>query len=357
MKSILLCSVLLLSIGARGQQFVNAKVETLASGGSLQNQISVIAEKQSAPAWIGYSVPIVPGNHRICCYNSEDSRKPRSLRKGHCNLEGHDNGMNFQTNSDDADAQGGDHLIVLLRAADNRIDKLRVFTDDCELDAGGLAVHWIESVEPKQSIKFLETFVPKEAPAKSEKKLGDSAISAIALHNEAAADEALGRFVEPSRPLDVRKDAAFWMGNVRGKTGFEALRRLIHNDKDAKLREQCIFALHICKEPDAVKEIIEIARKDESAHVRGQALFWLGQKAGEKAAATLTDAIENDPDTDVKKKAVFGLSQLPKDEGIPKLIEVARKNRNREVRKDALFWLGQSNTPQALAFFEEILTH
>lgn len=355
MKSIIICLALSLCLASAGQNFVNAKVQSHSSVASLEKEIRALAERDTNAAWIGYTVPIVPGNHRICCYSEEDSKKPRSIRKGHCNLEGRDNGMNFQTNNDD-DAPS-ESLIVLFRVADHRIVKLRVFTDDCELDAGGLAVHWFEKVDVRQSLAFLESFVPKDAADKTERKLGDSAISAIALHNDSAVDDVLARLAEPLRPLETRKSAAFWMGSVRGKPGFENLRRLVHQDGDARFREHCIFALHISKEPDSVKEIIDIARNDQSSHVRSQALFWLSQKAGDKAAAALTDAIENDPDTEVKKKAVFGLSQLPKEEGIPKLIEVARKNHNREVRKDALFWLGQSNTPQALAFFEEILTH
>jgi hypothetical protein len=356
MKSLIFCLALLAGLPARGEQFVNAKFASHASAVSLEREISAIGKQTSQPVWIGYSVPIVAGNHRICCYSEEDSRKPRALRKGHCNLEGRDNGMNFQTNND-SDGAGAEKLIVLARAENNRIGKLRVFTDDCELDAGGLTVHWFGNVDAKQSLAFLETFVSKEPRAKGEKNLSGSAIGAIALHESPAADESLARLIEASWPLEVRKDAAFWMGNVRGKAGFENLRRLVHNDADDKLREHCIFALHICKEPGSIQEIIDIARHDKSSHVRSQALFWLSQKAGAKAAEALTEAIENDPDTDVKKKAVFGLSQLPREEGVPKLIEVARKNRNREVRKDALFWLGQSNTPQALAFFEEILTH
>src|SRR5437868_4755987 len=136
MKQFLLCGLVLLNVDARAQQFVNAKVESHPASDSLHKQIAAIVEKQTTPAWIGYAVPIVAGNHRICCYGPEESHKPQSVRKGHCNLEGHDNGMNFQTNSDDENSGGAGKLLVLVRAADGHIGKLRVFTDDCELDAG-----------------------------------------------------------------------------------------------------------------------------------------------------------------------------------------------------------------------------
>src|SRR5947208_2657661 len=133
MKQFILSLFVLLSVAARGQQLENAKIESHPAADSLQKQINAIVEQKTGTAWIGYAVPIVPGNHHICCYGPDESRKPRALRKGHCNLEGHDDGMNFQTNGDDDNGSQSEKLIIMVRAAEGRIGKLRVFTDDCEL--------------------------------------------------------------------------------------------------------------------------------------------------------------------------------------------------------------------------------
>ena len=272
-------------------------------------------------------------------------------------LEGRDDGMNFQTTGAEDEPERSEQILVLFRVADKSVGKIRVFTDDCELDAGGLTVHWLTDVKPKESIDLLASFVGEtETDTKAGRKQSESAVAAIALHADPIADRVLEKFVDSRRPEEVRKNTAFWLGNLRGEKGYEILHRMVREDPSDKIREHCTFALHISKVPEAVNAMIEAARRDKSAHVRGQALFWLSQKAGEKAAKAISDAIEDDPETEVKKKAVFALSQLPKDEGVPKLIGVARKNRNREVRKDAMFWLGQSNDPRALAFFEEVLT-
>jgi len=339
---------------AQEARMVNAKIQTRVVASSLQKEFQSLVKDQAEPAWIGYSVPVVAGNHRICCYSSEDRQKPAALRHGRCKLEGRDEGMNFR-NNDDEERESPDQILVLFRVADKSVGKIRVFTDDCELDAGGLPVHWLTNVKPKESMDLLASFVGGTGE-KAERRKSEAAITAIALHADSAADPMLEKFVDPKRPEEIRKNTAFWLGNVRGRTGYEILRRMVRDDPSDKVREQCIFALHISKVPEAVNTIIELARTDKNAHVRGQGLFWLSQKAGQKAATAIADAIENDPETDVKKKAVFALSQLPKDQGVPKLIAVARKNRNKEVRKDAMFWLGQSNDPRALAFFEEVLT-
>jgi hypothetical protein len=351
------CLLLVVSLSpafAQEARLVNAKMQTRAVASSLEKEFQALVRDQAEAAWIGYAVPVVTGNHRICCYSSEDRHKPAAIRQGRCKLEGRDEGMNFQNNDDD-ERESPDQILVMFRVADQSVGKIRVFTDDCELDAGGLPVHWLTNVKPKESIDLLASYVGGTGE-KAERRKSEAAITAIALHADSAADPTLEKFVDAKRPEEVRKNTAFWLGNVRGRKGYEILRRMVRDDPSDKVREQCVFALHVSKVPEAVNAIIELGRTDKNARVRGQALFWLSQKAGQKAATAIADAIENDPETDVKKKAVFALSQLPKDEGVPKLIVVARKNRNKEVRKDAMFWLGQSNDPRALAFFEEVLT-
>ncbi len=206
------------------------------------------------------------------------------------------------------------------------------------------------------------------------RRIPSSALAAIALHADPAADRVLEQFtvsdaaqgsVQQSRqkapawmsPEWLRGRAAFWLGVARGRRGYEILSRVVRDDPSEHVREQAVFALAQSKEPEAVDVVIGVARGDRSPQVRGRALFWLAEKAGKKAAATITEAIEQDPETEVKKRAVFALSRLPKDEGVPLLIQVARANRNPAVRKQAMFWLGQSKDPRALAFFEEVLAH
>jgi len=243
-----------------------------------------------------------------------------------------------------------------------RVQKIRTFSPECELDAGNLPFIWLRAVQPAESVAWLSTFVTAggasaEGESDDENHLGNSALTAIAFHGDNSAERALEGFAANGQPERVREHAAFWLGAARGRQGYEALTRLVRGDADEHFREKAVFALYVSKEPEAVDAIIGVAHHDSSAHVRGQALFWLAQKAGKKAEATITEAIENDPETDVKKRAVFALSQLPKDEGVPLLIQVAKTNTNGVVRKQAMFWLGQSHDPRALAFFEEVLSH
>jgi len=293
---------------------------------------------------------MIPGEHNMCCWGGEN----RCC--GRCELEGDSKGASVSRDNRQVQLEAERVLLVLFRSEQGKIQKMRMFSPECELDAGSLTFHWITGVRAADSIAFLTSQALKEAEQdRDARKIADSAVAAIAFHNDPAADATLERFVGASQPERLRERTAFWLGNARGRRGYDVLARLVREDPSDNVRDKAVFALTQSDEPEAVNTIIQTAKSDRSAHVRGQALFWLAQKAGRKATATITDAIENDPETEVKKKAVFALSQLPKDEGVPKLIDVARGNRNPSVRKQAMFWLGQSNDPRALAFFEEVL--
>jgi len=207
-----------------------------------------------------------------------------------------------------------------------------------------------------REVALLEGFVSDPAFDRKHKDNGGPALGAIALHDDPRADAALERYVAPGNPERMRKQAAFWLGNARGRRGYEVLRSLAAKEESPEMRRHLTFALSQSDVPESIDTLIAMARHDASSSVRGQALFWLAQKAGKKAGPAIEDAIRDDPETDVKKKAVFALTQMPGDEGVPLLIGVARNNKNPAVRKQAIFWLGQSKDPRALDFIEKILT-
>ena len=335
----------------------SAQAETRAVAGTLGATFRGILAQADKPVWVGYSVDEISGERGVCCGNWNDG-----AGCGTCRLE-NDHNWTSGTRKGDNQAvgavklEGSRRLVVLFRLEARQVDRIRVASEDCTLDAGGLPFLWLTGVKPTESVALLTTYVQgTEFERHEHHNIGQGALTAIALHADESASRAMDSFVKPDQREELRRQAAFWLGAARGKEGLNALQRMAKNDPSSDVRAQVTFALSVSHEPGAVEEMIRVAHDDSSSHVRGQALFWLAQKAGKKAVGTITGAIENDPDTDVKKKAVFALSQLPKDEGVPKLIEVAQNNRNPEVRKQAMFWLGQSNDPRALQFFEQILT-
>ena len=122
--------------------------------------------------------------------------------------------------------------------------------------------------------------------------------------------------------------------------------------------EDAILPATLADSVESWPVLLRIARNDRVPEAaRKSAVFWLGQAAGESATSGL-DSLVGDAraDREIRESAVFALAQRPEREGVPTLIRIARRDRDPEIRKKAIFWLGQSESPAALALFEELLT-
>jgi hypothetical protein len=315
--------------------------------------------------WIGYSVASIQREGVMCCMNSGTTyisgtiiTSDGSACCSACRIEPGSTtpGSGTAVSSPAAGPvklEGPDRLLVLFRVVDRRIDRIRMFSEGCELDAGGRPVRWLENVRPGDSIALLESFVP--AGAERRDKVANGAVSALAMHAGSEAASVLERMARSHQSTGVRGEALFWLAQRADPGADRIILQAIEKDASPDVRKRAVFALSQLKDETAVPALVRVAKTDGTSAVRSEAIFWLGQKAGRKAAADITERIENDPDTEVKKRAVFALSQLPKDEGVPLLIQVARTNPNPAVKKQAMFWLGQSKDPRAIEFFAEIL--
>jgi len=311
------------------------------------------------PVWIGYAQPVSDGPRQMCCFDSVHAFQGRLTDRtccGGCRLEGEGS---FSIGRDETAPpsvalESPAQFFVLLRIERGRIGRVRALSPDCAIDAGGLPFLWLTGIAARDSLNLLASLVRRLDDGREHEEPAEQAFAAIALHADPAADSLLEDLAGRSRPLEMRKKAAFWLANERGRRGFEILRKLL-DDPDAAFRHHLTFCLSQSPVPEAQQSLIRMAHRDLDGEVRGQALFWLAQRAGEEAARTIQDAIRDDPEEDVKKKAVFALSQLPGAEAVTQLIRVAKTNRNPEVRKQAIFWLGQSKDPRALEFIERIL--
>lgn len=267
----------------------------------------------SADGWTGYTVPAIDGSHINDCgdWHSFDS----------------------------------DVVAMKFLVERGEIVKMRVMSGECP---GAAPVRWIHNVDPKESIRFLQTLGTD---------FRKKAMDAIAMHEDDAATPVLERIARNDSDEEMRSHALFWLGSTRGRHGYEVVREIVRNTGEPRrVREKGVFAMMQSKEKEKIDDVIDLARHDPESRVRSQALFWLSQEAGKRAAAALRDAVDNDPDADVKAKAVFGISQLPDDESIPLLVDLMKNNRSREVRRKAAFWLGQKNDPRAAAAIAEYLT-
>jgi HEAT repeat protein len=320
MRIVLLLLTAALPAAAQPKKLVNAQLDTRSASAGLESVFRQLMTAQPQPAWIAYTVPAARGRQFGCDSYWRDGEF--TVAGGTVHLE------------------PPSEALVLYRVEANQVGKIRTLAPDCDIDAGGVPVHWMTDVRPAESVALLATFVTG---------LDRSAISAIGLHADPAADAALDKFVAPEQPESVRQKAVFWLRS------FGALKRVLTNDPSDRVRDRALQALAMRKEPEAIDLVIATARNDTSPRVRGQALFALSRQAGMKAVGPIQQAIENDPEREVKRRAVSALQQLPNGEGIPLLIQLAKTSHNAEVRKQAMSSLAQSRDQRAVAFFEEVL--
>jgi len=321
----------------------NARVETVQATGELSAAVRQAGSGRE-PAWVSWSVPVIESQNYACCWSKD--WKPDTCRLEKSNQSWGGSGKNPTHDP---------YLNVLARVREGRVEEVRGFSESCPLDAGGLRFVRLEGVEPAESVRYLRTLVKTGS---KQEDLADGVIASIAMHRNATAVEALTDFATSDRyPQDTRENSIFWLGQARGRAGYEVVARVLREEKDNDIREKALFALSQSPVPEAGETLLGAARTDRSSDVRSEALFWLAQMDHGKAPATILEAIDKDPDPEVREHAVFVLSQLPDGKGIPLLIKVGRESRDREVRKQAVFWLAESDDPKAISFLEKMLAN
>lgn len=306
----------------------------------------------NAPIWIAWDVPTADPDSYMCCFNSVDEGDKNKWRGGRCSLGGkRGNFINGSTNAVPPTVRTT--FSIFARAEKGSVGELRMFSEDCTVDAAGMTVHYLTNVSEADSIAWLEAYAQDQDP--QSRKDSHQAAAAIANHRAPQAVDALERLVTKARSTQVRANAAFWLGHRGGARGRQILKAVLDDPDSHQLIDQAITGIAQDDDREATDLLLSLAKTHRITQVRKQAIFWLGQRAGEKATAHLKEAT-GDPDAEVREMAVFSISQLPREQAIPELIRLARTHKSKGVREKAIFWLGQSGDPRALEFIEEILT-
>jgi HEAT repeat protein len=337
-------------------QLSNAKLDSVAVGSGLQARVTEF-EKQGGPMWVGYSIAVTPKPRTMCCFDSwEMFQNARGCCLG-CRLER--SGGNFfdGTDSKCSYAEPSPVAFVMFRISGGDIVRLRTYSRDCALDAGGMPVHWITDVPAVQSLAWLEQLARAEVKQEGggHRQIASQAMHAIAVHNDARATDILERFIAEAREQHVREEAAIFLADERGPEGVESLYKLLKREPDAHFRSEAIVGFMEANTNTATKHLVDFARNDPDPEVRRNALVFMGEMGSQKMSKEISDALENDPDTRVKKAALLAFEDMPNGEGVDKLIEIAKMNKNAAVRKDAVRMLGEVGDARAVDFLASLL--
>ena len=336
----------------------NGKVETRQAS-SIDREVTAAAAS-SDPVWVGWRVPLVPGDRNLCessVYSNdvstyyirgsviEQAMEPLSSAR-----------TTFPKPSTPVALEGGTSLVVLLRVVDKHVERVRAFGDDCPLDAGGRTVYWLNGVTAADSVKYLTGLLHQQYFNPSvDREIASRALRTIALHRDASADVVLDQIATSDTDSDLRRQAASQLGANRGAHGFETLKRLVDTEKSPDVRRQLISALGQTREPQTPDVLLAMAQNDADPKARAEAVYAYVRRAGAKGLPATLAIIDKDKEDSVKTRAVSGIAGLPADDAVPALIQLARTNKNFAVQKQAISALGQTKDSRAVTFLEELL--
>lgn len=244
---------------AQPDLLTNARVEVVSASGNLERVFETRVASQSAAAWIAYAVPIARGDRFVCDW-SEGTRgaAPTSVK-----------------------LEGGDRLYVFFRTEARSVNRIRMFSEGCAIDAGGLPLTWVNDVEPGQSVRLLARYVSADMP----RRVADGALAALALHDNAAATTVLFESARIGATARLRGQALFWIAQRAGDRAIPAITEALDTDPDTDVKKRAVFALSQLPDGEGVPRLIEVAEHHSNAAVRKQAMFWLGQSRDPRALA------------------------------------------------------------------------
>jgi hypothetical protein len=247
-----------LPAAAQTPRLSNGRIESHPTT-NISKDLRALAATFTEPTWIGYTQPMIDGEHNMCDYWND--------------------GMRYSSSTDPIRLEPADFFFVLFRVENKEIIRIRTFSANCPLDAGGKAVHWFNNVPVNDSVSFLKTFITPNAT----RRLMDSATTAIALTEGQQPLNELITLARDGATSNVKGSALFWLAQRAGQQAVGTISAAIENDPDTEVKKKAVFALSQLPKDQGVPLLIDQARNNKNAVVRKQAMFWLGQSKDPRA--------------------------------------------------------------------------
>ncbi|MEO5895228.1 MAG: HEAT repeat domain-containing protein [Vicinamibacterales bacterium] len=293
-----LTSVVLLGAAAAAQQprITNGRLSPQTASANLGQVFRSLVAAQAETAWIGYAVAVT-GDRTMCCFTNSNGTTyiSGSLVSsdgpccGACRIEPSTETAAAIRNSAAARTttaqgpvklEGAQRMVVMFRVVDRQVERIRTFSEDCELDAVGHQVHWLQEVRPSESVELLNSLI---GTGDRKNRVTNGALSAISMHADPSAAPLLVALAREHASPSVRGEAIFWVAQLASQKAVGTITAAIENDPDTDVKKRAVFALSQLPKSEGVPLLIGVARKNANPAVRKQAMFWLGQSRDPRA--------------------------------------------------------------------------
>jgi HEAT repeat protein len=254
---------------------------------------------------------------------------------------------------------------------------------------GNYPVYWAGRISNEESLNYLKSVVDTPSPDPS--GLGNRALYAISLHDDARVDtilmeyarrpagdavrfralELLGTTAEtqakntlladivrnPQENSETRQTALAALSMSRSAAMLPVFQNLFETMPTRELKRIALRGIGRSDNSDAAATYLSrVLENEKDIELRKSAVANLGRVPGQKSFTALASTIDGDTDVELQKQAVLALGRRAKDEAVPVLIRVARNHPQMPVRKVAIQVLGQTGDQRAVAFFSELLS-
>src|ERR1041384_1243947 len=164
-------------------RITNGQLDTHAATQPLEREIAAATSRGGA-RWVGYRIKVAAGRKSMDCFD-----------RTHIALE------------------GATEISVLARFEGTAIARLRTATPECEIDAGGLPVLWLENVKADDSAAWLASVVNATNSDVRERfnRVTKPALAALGMTEGQAASRALVGIARNHPATGARNDALFWL--------------------------------------------------------------------------------------------------------------------------------------------------
>ena len=195
---------------AQTPRLSNGRIETRTVSAGVAKDLPALAATLSEPTWVGYTQPLVDGNHEMC--------------------DDWNDGVRYSSSTEAIRLEPADFFFVMFRVEDQVITRIRTYSASCPLDAGGKPVYWFNNVTVDASISYLKTFIGQNAT----RRLNDSAVTALALTDGQRALDELMAMARDGATLSVKGNGLFWLAQRAGQKAVGTIAAAIENDPDTE---------------------------------------------------------------------------------------------------------------------------
>ena len=152
------------------------------------------------------------------------------------------------------------------------IEKMKFSNLSLVVELDELPLIWLDKAKDEESITFLKEIYPKSDKEKNKERI----ISAVSFHQETKlVIPFLKNKLEGKESVNIRKKAAFWLGQRDEKKALDVLVKAMKNDPSVKVREQVVFAISQMDLDAATDKLIDLAQNANDQAVKEKAIFWL----------------------------------------------------------------------------------